>query len=1060
MPQRVRLKKETVKLGNKDVASSVKAIETQKVQPTRSLLSQKPKSTVKSLQEQIKTDIANQKKVEAEKVARDKAKAEADKRQQALKVTKNRSFLTTFADLFKVKRESLTSKSKEENISDAKTEIQRLKDSAEQKARDEAKAEIDAKKQENAADAETKLTNLQNRIDGLKKRFFSSMDSIFSPTIRRLVGDSNGEFAKIRAKDTKEKSEVMQMSENQHIRRAHDLNNKVNEALIKSDVPPPVRNRVEDPSFPAKVAERNALSVKNENVKVKTETDASTKAFDDAKKQKPPDDSDEVKKKANDAEEKAKKQKEAEEKAKKEKDEKDKADKADEAAKKLVKDDSDDVKKKANDAEEKAKKQKEAEEKAKKEKDEKDKADKADEAAKKLANDDSDNVKKKADDAEEKAKKEKEANEKAKKEKDEKDKSDKADEAAQRNKGDDSDDVKKKADDAEEKAKKEKDADEKAKKEKDEKDKADKADEAAKKEKPPDDSDEVKKKADDAEEKAKKEKDADEKAKKEKDEKDKADKADEAAKKQKPPDDSDDVKKKADDAEEKAKKEKDADEKAKKEKDEKDKADKADEAAKKNKGDDSDDVKKKADDAEEKAKKEKDADEKAKKEKDEKDKADKADEEAKKQKPPDDSENVKKKADEEARKQKDEDERIKRENSKESRLKDILSNLLGLLGLIGLGINLSNIFGPGNTSEERCTLNPNDPSCNPTPRCPGPTCPIGCPFGPGCTSGPPIIFPVSPRVINTPIAARIPEAAKAKAPAPAKEEPDENDLSYMIFTLQSEPSTDLKFTLESNSDDLQFDEDDDSSATIITFPKSTWDEPITVPFYITLDSNVNSEEYSQLPLEKAYKSLTKVKSGPKVSVSKKSLDTYGPTQKDIDNHEARIRYLLNDDDTFENSIQEVEDRILMKKRMRLLENQGKINFEPLRVRQYGGDIEPVYDESDYKLYKEDVEPTYDEKEYSQYNGGDIEPVYNDSDYILYKKEEEPEPTYNKKDYSQYDGGDYIEPVYDESDYKLYKEEVEPTYDEKEYSQYYGGDYIEPVYDESDYKLYKEEEEYP
>ena len=56
----------------------------------------------------------------------------------------------------------------------------------------------------------------------------------------------------------------------------------------------------------------------------------------------------------------------------------------------------------------------------------------------------------------------------------------------------------------------------------------------------------------------------------------------------------------------------------------------------------------------------------------------------------------------------------------------------------------------------------------------------------------------------------------------------------MIFTLQSEPSTDLKFTLESNSDDLQFDEDDDSSATIITFPKSTWDEPITVPLNETV----------------------------------------------------------------------------------------------------------------------------------------------------------------------------------------------------------------------------------
>ena len=129
-------------------------------------------------------------------------------------------------------------------------------------------------------------------------------------------------------------------------------------------------------------------------------------------------------------------------------------------------------------------------------------------------------------------------------------------------------------------------------------------------------------------------------------------------------------------------------------------------------------------------------------------------------------------------------------------------------------------------------------------------------------------------------------------------------------------------------------------------------------------------------------------------LKKESLDKYGPTQKDIDNHAARLKYLLTDDSDYENAINEIQDRIRLKKKIRLLENQGNINFNPFEVQQYGGDIEPVYNESDYKQLDEP------------------EPVYHESRYKPYIREDEPEPVYPEYKYKLYKDIDLPEAPYD------------------------------------------------
>ena len=385
-------------------------------------------------------------------------------------------------------------------------------------------------------------------------------------------------------------------------------------------------------------------------------------------------------------------------------------------------------------------------------------------------------------------------------------------------------------------------------------------------------------------------------------------------------------------------------------------------------------------------------------------------------KPPDDSDQVRKKAEDEESKAKDEDNKGKKEKTDENTLKNRLSDLLGLLGLLGLGLNLSSIFVPPPViTSNFCLENPLDSRCNiQPPLCPGPLCPCQGAF----CGGPTGTVYVQPQTqpeesLNRP----------AQAPAPPE---DEGDTSYLIFTLQSEPETDITLTLESNSDDLEFDND------TITFPKETWSEPISVPFYITLDSDINNnDEYSNLPLKDKYKSLTAIV--PIIPITK-SLGKYGPTKKDIDDHRKRIEYLLNDDDNYNKTITEIQNNIALKKKIKMLQQQ-KISFEPLRIRQEGGnepdDIEPVYDDADYKTYeKEDeIEPLYDDADYKVYEKEDeIEPLYDDADYKVYEKEDEIEPVYKHSYYNMIGGEEPRDPDYiiDEVDYDKLSSETDPS----------------------------------
>ena len=454
---------------------------------------------------------------------------------------------------------------------------------------------------------------------------------------------------------------------------------------------------------------------------------------------------------------------------------------------------------------------------------------------------------------------------------------------------------------------------------------------------------------------------------------------------------------------------------------------------------DSENVKKKADDAEENAKKAKD-DEDAKKAKDEKDKAEQAKKDAEAKKKMEDSENIKKKADEEARKQKEDSENAKKEKSKESRVKDALSKLLQILSLLGIIGLIISIIPP---EEEFCKKNPSDPKCkepdfckenpshpkckkdcinNPTdPRC-LPIIPI-CPGSPGCDGFPPPPPPPEEEEEST---------EPAEAPSP---DDSEGKVSYLVFTLQSEPENDLSFTLESNTDNLQFDDNDDN-ATIITFPKSTWDTPISVPFYITLDLDINlNSNYSNLSLDESIDRLITTKP-KKIDIKKESLDKYGPTQKDIDNQAARLKYLLTDDSNYEKAINEIQARIRFKKKMKLLENQGNIYFND--IQQYGGDIEPVYNESDYKQLDE-PEPVYHESRYKPYIKEDEpEPVYPEYRYKPYIKEDEPEPPYDmiggqEYENSEYENSEYENSEYENSEYENLIREPEEIIDNVDYN---------------------------
>ena len=72
-------------------------------------------------------------------------------------------------------------------------------------AKEEAEAAIEAIMQGNLKSKTDQINKLNNRINVLRERFFTSSDIIFPSALRRLFPDVNGELLLLRTSDTENK---------------------------------------------------------------------------------------------------------------------------------------------------------------------------------------------------------------------------------------------------------------------------------------------------------------------------------------------------------------------------------------------------------------------------------------------------------------------------------------------------------------------------------------------------------------------------------------------------------------------------------------------------------------------------------------------------------------------------------------------------------------------------------------------------------------------------------------------------------------------------------------
>jgi hypothetical protein len=404
---------------------------------------------------------------------------------------------------------------------------------------------------------------------------------------------------------------------------------------------------------------------------------------------------------------------------------------------------------------------------------------------------------------------------------------------------------------------------------------------------------------------------------------------------------------------------------------------------------DSEDAKNKSKKADDDAKKSKDADaDSKKKDAEQRKKTEEAEAEARRLRDSDDSKKVKEDAEAQRKKDSDQNKKSKNDNDGMSKVRDGLSKLSSLLGLISTGLTIRGLLNPPPPPPEKtfCELNPTHPTC--TSVCVGPLCGVYIP-------------PVTPNNNNNNnnnnnAPSNAPNAVK---PSPFSFPEFNGILSFLLFTLQNDPENDVSIILEPNDEKIKFV---DSK---ISFPKAEWDKTVKIPFYISVPDLSGNEEFESLPVDEKVNTIKKKKKKEKkenkrVQKDLVSLKEYYPTQKQIDILAIRLKYLLNKSDTeLDRALQQIHENIRIKRQIGFYDTRKeKTNIVGNKITV----IVPIDDSSD-------IEPTYDDNKYKNIDRDSVEPTYDDS---IYKRIDT----------------DSVEPTYSDSEYREYGEDVEPTYD--------------------------------
>jgi len=388
---------------------------------------------------------------------------------------------------------------------------------------------------------------------------------------------------------------------------------------------------------------------------------------------------------------------------------------------------------------------------------------------------------------------------------------------------------------------------------------------------------------------------------------------------------------------------------------------------------DSDDAKNKSKKADDDAKKSKDGDaEGKKKDGDESAKTKDAENDSKKLKDSDDSKKVREDAENQKKKDSEQNKKAKNENDGMARVRDGLSKLSNLLGMLGTILTITTTYIPPPVTQSFCQKNPGDPKCRNT--CVGPLCDIvGIPV-------------VNPPYINDDNYAPTggPSYAPGQKRSPFSAPEFGNILIYLLFTIQNNPEDDVSILLEPNDEKIRFIDSQ------IIFPKSEWETTVKIPCYISIPDLSGNEEFESLPVDEKVDTIKKKKKKKRVEKDLVSLTDYYPTKNQIDILAIRLRYLLNKSDTdLEKALQEIQENIRIKRQLGIYENKKQITS---LVNSDSTIVVPTLDSSEYDEVREDVEPTYDDNKYKSIDTDSIEPTYDDSKYDTYN--EEVEPTYD------------------------------------------------------------------
>ena len=416
---------------------------------------------------------------------------------------------------------------------------------------------------------------------------------------------------------------------------------------------------------------------------------------------------------------------------------------------------------------------------------------------------------------------------------------------------------------------------------------------------------------------------------------------------------------------------------------------------------DSEDAKNKSKKADDEAKKSKDADaDSKKKDAEQRKKTEEAEAEARRLRDSDDSKKVKEDAEAQRKKDSDQNKKSKNDNDGMSKVRDGLSKLSSLLGLISAGLTIRGVFNPSPpTGKTFCELNPTHPTC------------ISVCVGPLCSFTTTPIFPENNNNNNNNNNNAPSNAPNAVKPSPFSFPEFNGILSFLLFTLQNDPENDVSIILEPNDEKIKFV---DSK---ISFPKAEWDKTVKIPFYISVPDLSGNEEFESLPVDEKVNTIKKKKKKEKkenkrVQKDLVSLKEYYPTQKQIDILAIRLKYLLNKSDKeLDRALQQIHENIRIKRQIGFYDTRKeKTNIVGNKITVIVPIDDTTYDDDKYKnIDRDSVEPTYDDNKYKNIDRDSVEPTYDDNKYKNIDT-------------------DSVEPTYSDSEYREYGEDVEPTYD--------------------------------